>query len=73
MFFILSFLFLFFTQCRAYDESMALRYVGVAGATYCDEASINQKTSFHFDDLAEVEIGSVWSNSSLLFYTAYDG
>jgi hypothetical protein len=57
---------------HAYDESEALRFVAMSGLTYCDSQQIKEKDSFHGDAVPELEIGSVWTNSSLLFYTGYD-
>ena len=56
----------------SYDEAESLRNAYMSGIAYCSADRIVSGDNLFFEALSGVDIGNVWTNSSLQYYTAFD-
>jgi len=56
----------------SYVETEAIRNVHIAGLSYCSVEQIQSLDNNHYRSIDNFQVGQVWSNSSLQFYTGYD-
>ena len=54
-----------------YAETEEIRNVQIAGLSYCSVDQIESLDNDHDRSIDNFEMGQVWSNSSLQFYTGY--